>query len=139
MDIKKWFIGGITAGIVFFLLGWVTFDMLLKNFMADHTGAAGNVTRAEPDFIYLAIGNLAIGFLLAYVLMKGSVGSMAGGFVTGGIVGLLMSVGYDCVIYGTSTVISKTAMAADVAAITVMAAVAGAIAAMVMGMGKKAA
>ena len=139
MDIKKWVIGGITGGVLSFLLGWLIYGMLLKSFMEGHTGVAGNIMRAEPDFLYLAIGNLAMGFAVAYVLLKANVSSMAGGFITAGIFGLLISIGYDCMIYATTTVISKTAMAADVAASTVMTAVVGAVVAMVMGMGKKAA
>ncbi|HNU89301.1 MAG TPA: hypothetical protein PKJ94_13455 [Ferruginibacter sp.] len=139
MDLKKLFMGGIVGGILFFLLGWLIYGMLLMDFMNNHTGAAGNVSRSEPDFLYLAIGNLAMGFLLAYIFVKSNVNSMAGGFITGAVLGLLMSVGYDCMIYGTTTVISKTAMAADVAVSTVMTAIAGAVVAMVMGMGKKAA
>ena len=137
MDIKKWVIGGITGGVLFFLLGWLIYGMLLTSFMESHMGAAGNIMRAEPDFLYLAIGNLAMGFAVAYVLLKANVSSMAGGFVTAGIFGLLIGVGFDCMMYATSTVISKTAMAADVAASTVMTAIVGAVVAMVMGMGKK--
>lgn len=137
MDIKKWVIGGITGGVLFFLLGWLIYGMLLKSFMESHAGTAGNIMRAEPDFLYLAIGNLAMGFAVAYVLLKANVSSMAGGFVTAGIFGLLIGVGFDCMMYATSTVISKTAMAADVAASTVMTAIVGAVVAMVMGMGKK--
>ena len=139
MDIKKWVIGGITGGVLFFLLGWLIYGMLLTSFMESHTGTAGNIMRAEPDFLYLAIGNLAMGFAVAYVLLKANVSSMAGGFVTAGIFGLLIGVGFDCMMYATSTVISKTAMAADVAASTVMTAIVGSVVAMVMGMGKKAA
>jgi hypothetical protein len=137
MDFKKLFIGGITGGILYFLLGWLIYGMLLMDFMASHTGAAGKVDREEMDYLFLAIGNLAMGFMLAYVFVKGNVNSMAGGFITGGVLGLLISVGVDCTMYGTTTILSKTAMAADVAASTVMSAVVGAIVAMVMGMGKK--
>jgi len=139
MDLKKLIIGGIVAGILYFLLGWLIYGMLLTNFMNNHTGVAGNIMKTEPDMLYLAIGNLAMGFLLAYVFVKSNISSMAGGFITGAVLGLLMSVGYDCMIYATTTTLSKTAMAADVAAATVMTAVVGAITAMVMGMGKKAA
>lgn len=137
MDIKKWIIGGITGGVLYFLLGWLIYGILLMNFMNGHTGAAGNVMRTEPDFLYLAIGNLAMGFFIAYVLLKGNVSSMAGGFTTGLIVGVLLSVGFDCMMYATSTVMSKTGMAADVAASSVMTAVVATVVAMVMSMGKK--
>jgi len=137
MDIKKWIIGGITAGILFFLLGWLIYGNLLMDFMNNHTGAAGNVMRPEPEMLYLVIGNLAAGFMLAYVFIKGNVSSAANGFITAGILGLLISVSYDCMIYATSTVMSKTGMATDVVVSTVMFAIVGAITAFVMNMGKK--
>ena len=141
MNIKKLLIGGIVGGILFFGLGYLIYGNLLTGFMQKHPGTATGVDRAMEDlqFLYLIIGNMAMGFLLAYIFVKGNVNSMAGGLITGGIVGLLVSVGFDCVMYATTNVISKTAMAADVAAMTVMCAVVGAIVGMVMGMGKKAA
>lgn len=139
MDIKKVLIGGIVGGILYFLLGWLIYGMLLMDFMKSHSGLATNVDKAEMDMLYLAVGNLAMGFLLAYVFVKSNVSSLAGGLVTGGIIGALMSVGVDCVMYGTTNVISKTAMAADVAAMTVISAVVGAVVGMVLGMSKKAA
>ena len=139
MDIKKLLIGGIVGGILFFGLGYLIYGNLLMNFMKEHPGTATGVDRAmeDFDFLYLAIGNLAMGFLLAYVFVKSNVTSLAGGLVTGGIIGALVSVAYDCMIYGTTNVISKTAMAADVAATTVMCAIIGAVVGMIMGMGKK--
>ena len=129
--------GGIAGGIAFFLLGWLIYGNLLMGFMTDHPGLAGNVGKSEPDFLYLIIGNLAMGFLFAYIFVKSGVTSLASGLVTGGIVGLLMGIGVDSTMYATTTVISKTAMAADVAALTVMTAIGGAIIAAVIGMGTK--
>jgi len=141
MDIKKLLIGGIVGGILFFGLGYLIYGNLLAGFMANHPGTATGVDRTMEnfEFMYLGIGNLAMGFLLAYVFVKSNVNSMTGGLVTGGVIGLLVSVAYDCMIYGTTNVISKTAMAADVAATIVMCAIVGAVIAIVMNMGKKAA
>ena len=139
MDIKKLLIGGIVGGILYFGLGYLVYGNLLMNFMKDHPGTATNVDRADADFqfLYLTIGNLAMGFLLAYIFVKGNVNSMASGLVTGGIVGLLVSVGFDSVMYATTNIVSKMAMAADVCAFTVISAVVGVGVAMVMGMAKK--
>lgn len=134
MNIKKLLIGGIAGGVAFFLLGFLIYGNLLMNFMSNNPGLAGNVSRAEPDFMYLIIGNMAVGFLLTYIFLKANVSSFAGGVITGGIVGLLMSVGYDCMIYATTTTMSKTAMAADVAAATIMTAVTGGIIAILIGL-----
>lgn len=139
MDIKKLLFGGIAGGVAFFLLGWLIYGMLLTDFMNNHQGIIGNINRAEPDYMYLIIGNLAMGFLMAYIFIKGNVNSLAGGITTGGIIGLLMSVGYDCMMYATTNIASKTAIAADVAAMTVMTAIVGAIVGILSGMGKKAA
>lgn len=137
MNIKKLVIGGIVGGIAFFLLGWLIYGTLLMNFMNNHPGLAGIVSRPEPEYLYLVIGNLAMGFLFAYIFVRSGVTTPAGGLVTGGIVGLLMGVAVDCVTYATTTITSKTAMAADVAGLTVMAAIGGAVIAMVIGRGTK--
>ncbi|HAO46929.1 MAG TPA: hypothetical protein PLZ45_14590 [Ferruginibacter sp.] len=139
MDLKKLFMGGIVASILFFVLGWLIYGMLLMDFMKNHTGAAGNVMLQEPNMLYLVIGNLASGFMMAYIFVRANVNTAANGFITAAVIGLLVSIGFDCITYATTTIISKTAMAADVAASTVMSGIIGAITAMVMGMGKKAA
>lgn len=139
MDIKKLLMGGIVGGILFFGLGYLIYGNLLTGFMQKHPGTATGVDRAMDDlqFLYLIIGNMASGFLMAYIFVKGNVNTIGNGLVTGGIVGALVSIGFDCVMYATTHVISKTAMAADVAASTVMCAIVGAVVGMVMGMGKK--
>ena len=141
MDIKKLLIGGIIGGILYFGLGYLVYGNLLMNFMKNHPGTATGVDRtmAEFQFMYLTIGNLAMGFLVAYIFVKGNINSLVGGIVAGGIVGLLVSVGYDTVMYATTNIVSKTAMAADVCAFTVISAIVGAGVALTMGMGKKAA
>ena len=105
--------------------------------MTSHPGTVGGIERAEPDFLYLIIGNLAMGFLFACILVKSNVNNLSSGLITGGIVGLLMAVGVDSTMYATTNIISKTAMAADVAAMTVMSAIVGAIIGLIVGMGKK--
>jgi hypothetical protein len=139
MDIKKLLIGGIVGGILFFGLGYLIYGNLLAGFMQKHPGTATGVDRAMDDlqYLYLIIGNMAMGFLIAYVFVKSNVSSPGSGLFTGGVIGALVSVGFDCVMYATTNVASKTAMAADVAAFTVMCAIVGAVLGMIMGMGKK--
>jgi len=133
MDIKKLIIGGISGGILFFLLGWLVYGNLLADFMKNHPGTATGVNRTEMDFMYLAIGNLLSGFLLAYIFVKGNVNSLANGLVTGAILGLLMSASYDCMMYGTTFIASKKMIMADVIAAAAMTAITGAIIGLLMG------
>jgi len=129
--------GGIAGAVTTFLLGWVIFGMLLMDLMNKHPGAAGNIGRATPEFLYLALGNVVMGFLFAYLFIKANINSLGSGFINGGIIGLLMSAGYNCIWYGTSIAVSKTGMAIDVAGSTVMFAISGAVVGLVVGMGKK--
>jgi hypothetical protein len=135
MNSQKFAVGGIVGGIVNFLLGWVFFGMLLKNFMTTN-----NVPmRPQSEMIWwaLIVGNLCIGFLLAYVI--GRTGASVGkGAATGFVVGLLVCLGYDLIGYATSTAAnSLTVIAADVAAVTVMSAITGAVVGGVMAMSSK--
>jgi hypothetical protein len=137
MNSQKFVVGGVVGGIAYFLLGWVIYGMLLKNFMASNT--APGLMRADSDLIWwaLAVGNLALGFLLAYVIGKGSA-SAGSGAGTGFVLGLLVTLGFDLIMYATSTTAtSLKVIAADVAASTVMSSIVGAIVGAVMGMSKK--
>ncbi len=140
MDIKKLLMGGIVAGILFFLLGWLAYGTLLRTFFMNHPGTVMGVDRPDKEiqFLYLVIGNLALGFTLAFIFTKSNVNSLSSGLVTGGLIGLLFSVGINCMMYATTNIVSKTAMAAGVATDTVMWAIAGAVVGAMMGMGKKA-
>ena len=138
MNSQKFVVGGIAGGIVNFLLGWLIYGMLLKDLMA--SSVASGTMRADSDMIWwaLIVGNLAMGFLLAYVIGKGGVASAGKGAATGFVVGLLVCLGYDLIMYATSTVMtSLKGVAADVAGTAVMFAISGAVVGWVLGMSKK--
>ena len=133
MDFKKLIVGGITGGIAFFALGWLIYGNLLAGFMKGHPGTATGVDRTDMDMMYLIIGNLLNGLLLAYVFVKANIGTLAGGLITGAVLGLLMSSSIDTMMYATTNILSKKMMLADVLAVTAMSAVVGAIVGLVLG------
>jgi hypothetical protein len=146
MNTNKFLIGGIIGGIANFFLGWVVWGMLLMNFMKEHTSDAGNaVMRADADMIWWAMiaGNLAFGFLLSYILVKGNAKSVGAGATMGAVVGLLSSIGMNLINHSLSTSLidsgAITAILVAVAASTVLNAVVGGIIGWYLGMGKKAA
>jgi len=139
MNSQKFIVGGIVGGIAYFILGWVIYGMLLKDFMSSNSSA--NLMRADSDMIWwaLIVGNLAMGFLLAYVISKGSSVSIGGGAGTGFVLGLLVSLGYDLIMYATTTsMTSLKGVSADVATSAVMSAIVGAVVGWAMSMSKKA-
>jgi hypothetical protein len=137
MNSQKFIVGGIVGGIVFFLLGWLVYGMLLKDFMANNLS---NAMRADADTIWwaLVLGQLAGGFLLAYVIGKAGATSAGAGAGVGFIVGLLVCLSYDLTMYGVSTTIaSLKGLAADVAISAVISAIVGGAVGWAMGMSKK--
>ena len=139
MDIKKLLIGGIIAGILFFLLGWLAYGKVFQAFFANHPGPGGPMDRKESEMLllYIAAGNLLHGLALSFIFLKARISSLFSGAVTGGIIGFLFAGGIDSIMYGASTVISRTAAAADVAIVTAMWVIAGAVVGLIMGMAKK--
>jgi uncharacterized protein with PQ loop repeat len=133
MNIKKLAIGGIVAGILFFLLGWLIYGILLMDFMKANPGVVGGYDKAAPDMLWLVIGNLLSGFLMAYIFVKANVNTLANGFITAAVVGLLMSASYDCMSYGLTNLMSKKMMIADVLAAAVLSGIVGAVTGLVMG------
>ncbi len=129
MNSKKFLIGGIAGGIAFFLLGWLVWGMLLMDFMKSHSNSSSGVFRTEGDMVWwaLVVGNLAMGFLVSYVLSKASINTAAGGISTGAVIGLLMSASIDCMMYAQINLFDTTSMIADIGASTVVTGIAGGI------------
>ncbi len=133
MDIKKLITGGIAGGVVFFFLGWLVYGIVLENFLRHNPGEVGLIGRTEPEFMYLIAGQMLYGFLLTYILLKGDAGTILSGLVTGAVVGFLLSAAVDFTMYGTSIILSKKGILADVAGFTFMSAIAGAVIAAAAG------
>lgn len=137
MNTQKFLIGGIVGGIVNFFLGYLIYGKLLMDFMKKNAGTASGVDRAEDQMVWwgLIVGNLALGFLVSYVLARTNTRTLGGGFVTGAILGLFMSVGYDCIMYGVTNLMTTTGMMADIGVSIVMSGITGAVIGLVNGMG----
>ncbi|MGH2564421.1 MAG: hypothetical protein ACRDE8_09910 [Ginsengibacter sp.] len=136
MNTKKFIIGGLVGGIVYFLLGYVFYGNLLSDFFHNHAGTATGVDRPMDQFVWwsLALGNIFGGCLLAYVFIKSNVSSVGSGLVTGAVIGLLVACSYDFTSYGVSNLTTRTGLLGDIGTFTVMSAIAGAIVAWVCGL-----
>ena len=136
MNTKNFLVGALIGGVVYFLLGWLLYGNLLHQYYLDHPGAVSNIDRTMDQFQWwaLALGNLLFGCLLAYVFARSGVSTLAGGLVVGGILGLFECAAIDMVMYGTTNIISKRWMVADIAAFTGMSAITGAVIGAVNGM-----
>ncbi len=142
MGDNKIIFAGLAGAVTLFLLGWLIYGMLLMDFMAANAGSATGVmkTDEEMSLLWIFIGNLASGFLLAVIFGKyGNIKTAMGGAMAGALIGLLMAIGFDSIMYGTTHIMNMTGMGVDVVVTAVMFAITGAVVASVLGMNKKAA
>jgi len=129
MSSKKFLAGGIAGGIAFFLVGYLLFGLLLAEFMKTHSTTTAGVFRDMADIIWwsMVVSYLAYGFLLSYVIGKAGAHSIGGGFKTGLITALLVSITNNCIMYSLANLTDTTGMAVDIATSTVEGGIVGAI------------
>ena len=136
MNTKKFLIGGLAGGIIYFALGYLFYGNLLSDFFHKNAGTATGVDRAMDQFEWwsLVLGNVFSGCLLSYVFVKSNVSSAGSGLVTGAVIGLLASASYDFVSHGVTNLMNTTAVLGDIGTFTLMSAITGAIVGWVCGL-----
>ncbi len=138
---SKTLLAALAAGVTAFLMGWLIYGMALMGYMNEHTTkAALAIMKAEPDFLYLILGNLVAGLWMAWALGRMGVSTAMGGLMAGAVLAGLIALNYDLMFYALMNMYKgRMALAADVVASAVIGGVVGAVAGLVLGMGKKAA
>lgn len=142
MNTQKFLVSGIVGGLVSFFAGYLIYGLLLMDFFAKNVGTATNVMRAPADMIWWAMiaGSLFSGLLLSYIFNRwANIQTLGAGASAGFVIGLLMTAGFDLMLYGSSNISNLTATATDILCGGVMGAVTGAAVGWMNGMGKKAA
>jgi len=127
---KKLLLSALAGGIAYFLLGWLFYGMLFADFFANNAGTASGVYKSdeEMNLLVLFLGNLAWGLLLATILgCWGNVRSVMGGASKGFIIGILMGIGFDFIMYATSNLMTFNAVIVDILICGIMTTIAGAI------------
>lgn len=137
MDNKKFLSGTLVGGIVNFLLGFVFYVVLFQGFFEANAGSATGVAKAEMAWWPLILGNLALAALITYIFLNwASISSFAGGLKAGAIIGFLMALGYDMIMFDTTNIMTLTGALVDVAISTIMWALTGGVIGAILGSGK---
>jgi hypothetical protein len=132
MENKKIIWGGLAGGLAFFLLGWLLYGVLMKNFFDGQ--AMSGIYKEIPDFPFLIIGNVIMGFLYAVVICNwAKANSVMDGAKKGIFFALLLGFGYDFIMYSTSNIMTLPGMLGDIVVNCIMGLVVGAIVAAVAG------
>jgi hypothetical protein len=123
MSTNKILIGGLIGGVILFLAGWLLYGMAFSGFFEANQGSATGVGRSEDEMIFwaLIVGNLAGGLLLAIIYGRwASISTVKTGFIAGAVIGLLMGISMDFVMYATTNMANMTAVLVDPLIMAVM-------------------
>lgn len=138
MNNKKFWIGTLVGGVAFFILGFLIYALALDSFMQNHAGTATGVMKTEMQYWPLILGNFALAALFSYIFLKWAhIESFASGMRAAIIIGLLMSLSYDLVMYDTTNIMDLTGAIVDIIAFSIMSGIGGGIIGLVVGMGRK--
>ena len=132
---KKCLVASIAAAVVFFIGGYVLYGWLLAGFIEANAGTATGVVKETPDFLWIAIGQLASGAAIATVLHWKGATAMASGAKAGAQLGALLAASYGFMTLGAMNTSTLTWALVDIVVSAALWAAAGAVAGMMLGRG----
>lgn len=106
MNWKKFAIGGIIGGVVYFFLGWLVYAFLLKDFMSIDPAIVEVIERKPEDMqmSFLIISCLAWGSFLSFLFIKwAGISTVKSGAIAGAIIGA-----WFALVYGASSISMMT-------------------------------
>ncbi len=138
MDIKKFALGTVAGGVVYFLLGFLVYAILMEDFFAGHMASGIAKTEEQMKYYPLAFGNFAHAALLAYVFLKwANIKTFGEGLMGGAVIGFFMTAGFNLISYDTAMIMSAVGTVVDIFVYTAMTALVGGVVGAVVGMGNK--
>ncbi len=136
MSTNKILIAGLIGGLAAFILGWLFYGTLLMGFFEKNAGTATGVTRPMEDMVWWAmiLGHLAYGYLFALIYGRwASISTFATGAKAGAVIGGLMALTFDMIMYGSTNISNLTAALVDVVVMAVTGAIVGGVVAWWLG------
>ena len=126
MNLKKLLGGGIVGEISFFLLGWITYGILLKDYFPQQEGTE-NLT-----FIFL--GSMCYGFLFGWIFqLNEGIGRCVSGIKAGFGIGLFTTLYFNFFQNMNKPTLDFQMMVIDTLTMLIISALMGAIVAVVNG------
>jgi hypothetical protein len=135
----KSIVAAVVGAIVFFLLGYVFYGILFADFFAQNVGSATGLAKSpeEMNFIALFLGNLAGAVLLTVIFDSwANIKTFSDGARAGAIIGILVALSWDLVLFGTTNAMNLAAALVDPIISAMMMAIVGGIVAALLGRGE---
>ena len=142
MNTQKFLVSGIVGGIVSFFAGYLIYGLVMMDFFAKNAGTATGVMRGQTEMVWWALiaGCIFMGLNFSYIFNRwANINTLAAGASAGAVIGLLMTAGFDLIMYANTNVSNLTGTVVDILTGAIMGAVTGGAVGMANGWGKKAA
>lgn len=134
MDNKKLLLSTLGGTVALFVMGFITYGLLTGNFFEAHQGSAIGVMKDPPDMIHLFIAHIFAGLLLAIIFGRwAGIKTFVTGAKAGAIIGLLMALFFDLMMYSTSNISDLTATLVDPIIVAINFAVGGGVVGWILG------
>ena len=136
MKTNKILIGGVAAGVVLFLVSWLVWGILLKDYMTSNY----NQCFMNKDMIWwaLILSNIAFGMVFSTAISMSNTSGIAAGAKIAAILGCLITIAIDFQFYSMSSMFKDISVPLlDIVLSTIVFGVGGAAAAWGMGMVKE--
>ena len=114
-------VAALAGGVTLFILGGLFYVLLLPGFFETA------VAKDPPAFLFIVLGEIVWGLLLAWVFSNAGVCTMAAGAKAGAVFGLLVALATGLIMYGATTVADLTYYLGDVVVFAIRYAAAGAV------------
>lgn len=99
MDIKGFVVSVLVGTVIMHAIGYLVFDVATTEFYA--ANAVGTDLIRDSNLQWsIALGNLSLATLLALSISRSGTPTVAGGMLTGAVVGFLVWCGADFIFYG---------------------------------------
>jgi hypothetical protein len=140
---KRFFVAGIVTTITNLALHAAAYFLVLKDFYRSHPAVSeefmNQLSRKPEDLVWwaMAVTSLAMGFLITWVMDRSGAKTFLSGLKQGFILGSLFWSSVNFGLYASSNYFSAASVFVDSASSTTVMTVAGAVAAWLLGAGKK--
>ena len=119
MNEKRFLVSGIIAGIAYFLLGWLFYGIIFKDFFPKNE---------NENMLFIFLGCMTFGFFLSYIFTKWTgIVRVNTGLYTGATIGLFISLYTNFMFYSTTNAVPYKTMVIDIVITVVIGAIIGAI------------
>ena len=136
---SKFLLAALAAIVLGFLGGWLVWGIALVDFYESHSSdGALALQKEEPVIWAAAVGSIAMGLLVTYIINGFGARSAGKGFVIGVVFGFLIALAYNMFFYSWVDMMDMTIAWVDSFINAAFSGVVGAVVGWILGSGSKA-